>query len=85
MPGDLYGNGLAGLGLGLLIVYAANIARIIALFFAATRDRPLFSLLHGYLSPIALAGVGVLFFALWLAWTARDGAVLEQSSARDDA
>jgi len=55
-----------GLGLGLLVVYAANLCRIVALFFAAIRDRHLFYLLHAYLGPLAVVGVAVLFFALWL-------------------
>lgn len=64
---------LIGVGLGLLVVYVANVLRIVALFFAALRDRPLFSLVHAYLSPIIIVGIGVLFFALWLAWSDPDG------------
>jgi exosortase family protein XrtM len=63
---------VTGLALGLFVVYAANIVRIVALFFAALRDRPMFELLHAYLAPIAVTGIAVLFFALWLTWSEPD-------------
>lgn len=63
---------LVGLGLALVIVYVANIVRIVSLFFFALRDRPLFGLFHGYLAPLAVAGVGMIYFSLWLSWSQRD-------------
>jgi len=60
---------LAGMSLGLLVVYFANTARIVGLFFAALRDRTLFNLLHAYLAPLAVVGAAVLFFSVWLAWS----------------
>ncbi len=62
---------LLGLGLGLLVVYAANMVRIVGLFFAALRDRALFNLLHAYFAPLAVVGIAVLFFGLWLGWSER--------------
>lgn len=62
---------LTGLGLGLLVLYAANVLRIVSLFFFALQDRPFFSLLHGYLAPLAVVGVGAVYFALWLNWSER--------------
>jgi len=63
---------LVGLGLGGLVVFTANIARIVTLFFAALRDRALFGLLHSYLAPLAMTGIALVFFALWLAWSKPD-------------
>ena len=60
---------LVGLGVGGLIVYTANVGRVVTLFFAALRDRALFGLLHAYLAPVAMTGIVVVFFALWLAWS----------------
>jgi len=67
-----WGVTLKGLGVGLLVVYAANIVRVVSLFFAALRDRSLFGLLHAYLAPVAMTGIAVLFFALWIKWSELD-------------
>lgn len=55
--------GLAG---GLLLLYALNQARIVALWFALRHDREVFTLLHGIVAPAVLAGAACAFFAWWL-------------------
>lgn len=53
-----------GLGLGLLLAFALNQARIIALFHAFRSDRGLFEMLHTTILPMLLvAAVGLYFHA----------------------
>jgi exosortase/archaeosortase family protein len=57
---------LAGLGLGLLLVFCLNQLRLVGLFYAYRSDPWLFDLLHGTLAPIALVMAVATFFLLWL-------------------
>ncbi len=57
---------LGGLLLGGTIVYALNQLRILALFYAQRRDPGLFDLLHGYLAPVSMLVLIVLYFQLWV-------------------
>lgn len=55
---------MAGLGLGLLLAFALNQARIVALFHAFRSDRALFELLHTTIAPVLLvAAIGLYFHA----------------------
>lgn len=56
---------LEGAALGLLIVYALNQGRIVALFFAAQQNRKWFDLLHGIIAPTFIIVLGCLFFLWW--------------------
>lgn len=56
---------LAGLGLGLALVYLLNEARILALFYAYRSDRALFDLLHTVVAPIALIAAAAAYFHAW--------------------
>ncbi len=60
---------LVGLVWGILIIYLANQARIVALYFALRHDRGLFSALHGYIAPILIIAIGCLFYLLWIQWS----------------
>lgn len=53
---------LAGLALGLAVVYVLNQARILALFHAFRSDRSLFDLLHTTVLPALLVAVVALYF-----------------------
>lgn len=57
---------LAGLAVGLGLVFLANQARIVALFYAFRADRAMFDLLHTLILPIVLVGIVALFFHAWL-------------------
>jgi exosortase family protein XrtM len=57
---------LLGIALGSLLVYAANQARIVSLYYCLRFDRSLFEALHGYIAPIAVVAVAVLFFIYWI-------------------
>jgi len=56
---------LAGLGLGLVLVFLLNEARILALFYAYRSDRALFDLLHSLVAPIALIVAAAAYFYAW--------------------
>ena len=60
---------LIGAAFGLLLIYALNQGRIVALYFAARHDRVWFELLHGLVGPLFIIALTTLFFA-W--WTGRD-------------
>ncbi len=62
---------LVGLVLGVMVIYLANQARIVALYFALRHDRGLFSALHGYIAPVLIIAVGCLFYLLWIQWSLR--------------
>jgi exosortase family protein XrtM len=53
---------LAGLGLGVVLVYLLNEARILALFYAYRSDRELFDLLHTVVAPIVLIAFVAVYF-----------------------
>ncbi len=59
---------LAGLALGIIIIYIANQARIVALYFALRHDRELFASLHGYIAPTLIIAIGCLFYLWWIQW-----------------
>jgi len=56
---------LMGIALGGLLVYAANQARIVSLYYCLRFDRSLFEALHGYVAPTMVIAVAVLFFIYW--------------------
>jgi exosortase/archaeosortase family protein len=57
---------LVGILAAIPVVYALNLARILALFYAHRRDRGLFDLLHGIVTPAVMVGGAVAFLYLWL-------------------
>lgn len=57
---------LAGLGLGVVLVYLLNEARILALFYAYRSDRELFDLLHTVVAPIVLIAAAAAYFHAWV-------------------
>lgn len=59
---------LAGLGLGIIIIYLANQARIVSLYFALRHDQALFSALHGYIAPTLIIAVGCVYYLWWMQW-----------------
>lgn len=56
---------LFGTFVGGAMVYALNLLRILALFYAYRYDRVLFDLLHGTLAPLILIALVTLFFVGW--------------------
>lgn len=56
---------LAGLGIGLVLVFVLNEVRILALFHAFRSDRALFDLLHGLVAPIVLIAAAAAYFYAW--------------------
>lgn len=63
---------VAGLILGIVIIYLSNQARIISLYFALRHDRALFSALHGYVAPTLIIAVGCVFYLWWMQWPQQD-------------
>lgn len=62
---------LAGLALGLPLVFALNIVRVAALY-VTVRDFPAqFGLMHGYVAPTAFVALLGVFFSCWTACTPR--------------
>jgi len=59
---------LAGLTLGIMVVYLANQVRIVALYFALRHDHALFAALHGYIAPTLIIAVGCIFYLWWMRW-----------------
>lgn len=57
---------LAGIVAGSVVIYVANQARILALFYSYRSDKPLFNLLHGTLAPVLLILIATVFFILFL-------------------
>ena len=56
---------LFGLGLGLVLIFALNQARILALFYAYRNQRRLFDLLHTTVLPaVLIAAVALYFYAV---------------------
>ena len=56
---------LAGFGLGIVLVYLLNEARILALFYAYRSDRALFDVLHGLVAPLVLIAAVAAYFYAW--------------------
>lgn len=57
---------LIGLGLGMLLVFVLNQARILALFYAYRSDRALFDALHNTVLPVVLVMLVTLAFYVFL-------------------
>jgi len=57
---------LAGLGLGLLLVFGLNQLRLVTLFYVHRGDPSLFGLLHGTVAPIVLVIAVALYVFWWL-------------------
>lgn len=60
-------NRLLGFAMGVPLVFVANLARLITLFFASRSFPEQFALLHGFAAPLAIVAV----VALWFAWFVR--------------
>ncbi len=72
---------LVGLTLGVLLIYLANQARIVGLYFALRHDRELFAALHGYIAPTLIIAVGFLFYLWWMQWVQSRSPALKHSPA----
>lgn len=57
---------VAGLLLGIALLYATNQARILLLFYAYRRDPGLFATLHGTVTPILMVLAIAAYFYVWL-------------------
>jgi exosortase family protein XrtM len=57
---------LNGLLAGIVVVFALNQMRLIAMFYAVRSNRPLFDMLHGMVAPMLLIAFTALFFSWWL-------------------
>ena len=62
---------LLGLGLGILLMYGLNLARITGLYFLIAYQRDWFPLVHTYLAPTLIILLACLFFAWWAFGTSR--------------
>lgn len=62
---------LPGLLVGAAVVYVANQARILALFYAYRADHALFDTLHASVTPVALILLVVGYFYAWLVRSSR--------------
>jgi len=72
---------LVGLALGVPLIYMANQARIVGLYFALRHDRELFAALHGYIAPTLIIAVGCLFYLWWMQWVQSQPPALKHSHA----
>lgn len=57
---------LGGLALGMVLVFAVNELRIVALFYAARADRALFDPLHADVAPVLVVLILCAYFYAWL-------------------
>ena len=57
---------IGGILVGLPVVYALNLARILALFYAHHRDADLFDLMHGFVAPVVMVLLIATYFHVWL-------------------
>ncbi len=62
---------LWGIAAGIVVVYLANQARIVALYFALRHDRAWFSAMHGYILPTLIIAIGCWYFLWWIQWSTR--------------
>lgn len=62
---------LAGMAVGMLVVFVVNQARILALFYAFRASPPLFDTLHATVTPIAVIVIVCCYFYAWLAHASR--------------
>ena len=60
---------LIGFVVGTAVVYVVNQARILTLFYAYRKDMPLFDLLHGTVTPIAVVLLVCAYFYGWLTYS----------------
>jgi exosortase family protein XrtM len=58
---------IAGVALGLLLMFLLNQVRIVGLYFVLTRESQWFSPIHLYFAPTLVILVGALFFHEWVA------------------
>jgi exosortase family protein XrtM len=56
---------LAGLAVGLGLVWAVNLARVVGLYFVVAYRNDWFTLLHAYLVPVAFIVIVAGYFAWW--------------------
>lgn len=68
---------LAGLGLGILLVFCLNQVRLLTLFYVYRSEPSLFNLLHGTVGPIVL----ILCVALYALYWMGDGREINQAHA----
>ena len=68
---------IVGLFLGVVLIYLANQARIVALYFSLRYDRVWFELLHGYIGPTLIIALGFVFYLWWTKWSARQNYVIQ--------
>ncbi len=59
---------LAGLMLGIVLIYTANQFRIVGLYFTLRYEREWFSAIHGFIGPTAIITIGCLFYIWWTRW-----------------
>ena len=71
---------LAGLGIGILMVFCLNQVRLVVLFYTYRSDPSLFKLIHGTLGPIALVAIVGLYALYWFQNTERDAKQHEPAS-----
>lgn len=57
---------LSGIALGVVLIYALNQIRIVALYFAFRSNKQLFELMHGLIGPLAIIALACLFFVWWI-------------------
>jgi len=57
---------LAGAGVGTVVVFAINQARILVLFYAYRSSPHLFDALHAFVTPIAVVLLVAMYFHVWL-------------------
>jgi exosortase family protein XrtM len=74
------GAKMRALAWGSLLIYTANQARLVTLFFASVHHRSLFALLHGYVAPVFLVLLVAIYF---LHWTAVAGDAIHEPTAGD--
>ncbi|MDT8383300.1 MAG: archaeosortase/exosortase family protein [Gammaproteobacteria bacterium] len=63
---------LLGIVAGSLLVYTANQLRIVSLYYSLRIDHSLFEALHGYIAPLAVVTVAMLFFLYWISHAGPD-------------
>jgi exosortase/archaeosortase family protein len=57
---------MLGLGVGVVVVFVVNQARILLLFYAYRFDHTWFDFLHGTVTPIAVVLLVTLYFYAWI-------------------
>jgi exosortase family protein XrtM len=79
LPGGLRTR-LAGAAVGLALVYALNLARIVALYFVLAQRGAWFELAHLYVAPLAVLGLVAVFFWWWSDDSARPAATADAAA-----